>query len=139
MALSIEPKGSWLQLTFQGSLDPVFLLLDKLPKKSKSSSKALSVCEVLPLPLLAKIEGLELPSLPKLSTLTPSLLERVVKVGEPGGLRSIKQTLVLAASDGLGTVGNWNVVLVVRLVVLLLLPLEMIVLVVLNPLVTVCR
>jgi hypothetical protein len=49
-----------------------------------------------------KREGLELPSLPKLSTLTPSLLERVVKVGEPGGLRSIRQTLLLFSSFGAG-------------------------------------
>lgn len=90
-----------------------FLLLDRLPKKSKSSSKALSVCDVLP--LLVKIEGFELPSLPKLSTLTPSLLDRVVRVGEPGGLRSIRQTVL--KSPGLGiAAGSWNVVLFVLVV-----------------------
>lgn len=69
-----------------------------MPKKSKSSSKALpSVWDVFP--LLVNTEGLELPSLPKLSTLTPSLLERAVNVGEPGGLRSIKDKAPFVSED----------------------------------------
>lgn len=83
------PNGSCaVALVCHGSFCAIFLA--DIPKKSKSSSKALSVCDVFP--LLVNTDGLEFPSLPKLSTLTPSL-ERVVNVGDPGGLRSIKDTV----------------------------------------------
>jgi len=77
-----------------------------IPKKSKSSSKALSVCDVFP--LLVNADGLEFPSLPKLSTLTPSL-ERVVNVGDPGGLRSIKDTVAMEFKGCVIEFCNWPV------------------------------
>jgi hypothetical protein len=76
-----------------------------MPKKSKSSSKALSVCDVFP--LLVNMEGLEFPSLPKLSTLTPSLLERVVNVGDPGGLRSISDIVAIEFMDCVVEFCDW--------------------------------
>lgn len=99
------PNGSCtvVVLVCHGSFCVIFLA--DIPKKSKSSSKALSVCDVFP--LLVNTEGLEFPSLPKLSTLTPSL-ERVVNVGDPGGLRSIKDT-VATEFEGCVIVCNWPV------------------------------
>lgn len=90
VGVGLGEKGSWLlSKTVQGSERAA-------ANRSKSSSNALSVCELLLL-LVRVAEGLDVPSLPKLSMLTASLFDLVVKVGEPGGLRSIKQTAVSAA------------------------------------------
>jgi hypothetical protein len=58
--------------------------LDSPPKKSKSSSNPLSNREELPPYGVCPPFDTE-PSLPKLFTLSPSLLERVVGVGEEDG------------------------------------------------------
>jgi len=99
------PNGSCtVVLVCHGSFCAIFLV--DIPKKSKSSSKALSVCDVFP--LLVNADGLEFPSLPKLSTLTPSL-ERVVNVGDPGGLRSIKDTVAIEFEGCVIEFCNWPV------------------------------
>lgn len=88
-------NGSITELIFHGSFCNVFLV--DIPKRSKSSSKALSVWDVFP--LLVNADRFEFPSLPKLSMLIPSLLDRMVNVGDPGGLKSIRQTDPFIFSD----------------------------------------
>lgn len=95
LVISNGPNGSVIEFIFHGSFCDAFLL--DITKKSKSSSKALSVWDVFP--LLVNADGFEFPSLPKLSMLTPSLLDRVVNVGDPGGLKSIKQIGPFVFSD----------------------------------------
>jgi hypothetical protein len=58
--------------------------LDSCPKKSKSSSNPLSNTEELPPYEVCPPFDTE-PSLPKLFTLSPSLLDRVVGVGDDDG------------------------------------------------------